>query len=46
MLSAPAISIIEHYKHGQFYQHEQLLATLEIRVQEYMASCAGSSDAS
>jgi hypothetical protein len=44
MLSASAISILERLasKHGRFY--EQLLATLNIRVQEYISSCAGSSD--
>jgi hypothetical protein len=37
MLSALAISILERRasKHGRFY--ERLLATLDIRVQEYIA---------
>jgi hypothetical protein len=44
MLSASAISILERLasKHGHCY--ERLLATLDIRVQEYIASCADSSD--
>jgi hypothetical protein len=44
MLSASAISILERLasKHGRFY--ERLLATLDIRVQEYISPCADSSD--
>jgi hypothetical protein len=44
MLSASAISILERLasKHGRLY--ERLLATLDIRVQEYISSCADSSD--
>jgi hypothetical protein len=44
MLSASAISILERLvsKHGRFY--ERLLATLNIRVQEYISSWADSSD--
>ena len=40
MLSAAAISVIERLasKHARFY--ERLLATLDIRVQEYIATCA------
>jgi hypothetical protein len=44
MLSASAISILERLasKHSRFY--ERLLATLDIRVQEYISSCSDSVD--
>lgn len=44
MLSASAISILERLasKHGRFY--ERLLATLDIRVQEYISSCSDAVD--
>lgn len=44
MLSASAISTLERLasKHRRFY--ERLLATLDIRVQEYISSCSDSAD--